>query len=131
MAETVKIQLFPEEKKITEPVIKKRTATTIKFDKKDHNFGVIKFGESRELTFEFTNTGKEDFMIDFVQGGCTCTIPLDWSRKPVPPGKKGFIKVKFDSNFAEVKNGYSSAVEIYGNVTDDLAMYFLSADIVK
>lgn len=123
--------MFPAKKKITEPETKKRAQTSIKFDKKDHNFGTIKFGESRELTIEFTNTGKEEFKIEFVQGGCTCTQPLDWSRKPVAPGKKGFVKLKFDSNFAEVRNGYSSAVEIYGNVVNDMAMYFLSADIVK
>ncbi len=131
MEAILKIQLFPPKKKITEPETKKRVLTSIKFDKKEHNFGAIKFGESRELTFEFTNTGKEDFKIDFVQGGCTCTEPLDWSRKPVQPGKKGFVKIKFDSNFAELKKGYSSAVEIYGNVKNDMELYFLSADIVK
>lgn len=91
----------------------------------------MKFGESRELTIEFTNTGKEDFKIDFVQGGCTCTQPLEWSRKAIAPGKKGFVKIKFDSSMAEIKKGYSSAIEIYGNVKDDMALFFLSADIVK
>jgi hypothetical protein len=83
------------------------------------------------LLIEFTNTGKEDFKIDFVQGGCTCTEPLDWTRKPIPSGKKGFVKIKFDSSKAEVKKGYSSGVEIYGNVKDDMLLYFLSADITN
>ena len=83
------------------------------------------------MTIEFTNTGKEEFKIDFVQGGCTCTIPQDWSRKPIAAGKKGFIKIKFDSNFADVKKGYSSAIEIYGNVKNDMELFFLVADIVK
>jgi hypothetical protein len=131
MEEILKTQLFPTKKKITEPDNKERVATSIKFDKSEHNFGTIKFGESRDLTIEFTNTGKEEFKIDFVQGGCTCTIPQDWSRKPIAAGKKGFVKIKFDSNFADVKKGYSSAIEIYGNVKNDMELFFLVADIVK
>lgn len=91
----------------------------------------MKFGETRELTIEFTNSGKEPLKIEFVQGGCTCTQPLEWSRKPIAPGKKGFVKVKFDSQFAKIEKGYSSAVEIYANVKGDMELYFLSADIVK
>jgi len=131
METTLRIRLFPPKKKISEPENKKRVITSIKFDKPEHKFGTIKFGDSRDLTIEFTNTGKEDFKIDFVQGGCTCTIPQDWSRKPVAPGKKGFVKIKFDSNFAEIKKDYSSAIEIYGNVKNDMDLFFLSADIVK
>jgi hypothetical protein len=56
---------------------------------------------------------------------------LDWTRKPIPSGKKGFVKIKFDSSKAEVKKGYSSGVEIYGNVKDDMLLYFLSADITN
>jgi hypothetical protein len=41
------------------------------------------------------------------------------------------VKIKFDSQFAEIKKGYSSAIEIYGNVKNDMELYFLSADIIK
>mgnify|MGYP002625533566 CR=1 FL=1 len=91
----------------------------------------MKFGDTKELTIEFTNTGKDDFKIEFVQGGCTCTQPLEWTRKPIPPGKKGFVKIKFDTQYAKIEKGYSSAIEIYGNVRNDMELYFLSADIVK
>ncbi len=84
-----------------------------------------------ERTVSFTNTGKENLKIEFVQGGCTCTIPLEYPRKPIAPGQKGVIKFKFDSSLADVKKGYSSSLEIYGNVKDDMLLYYINADIVE
>lgn|GEM_PF-4527172 len=93
--------------------------------------GELKFGELKEATIEFINTGTEDLKIEFVQGGCSCTEPTSWSRKAIAPGQKGYVKIKFDSSLADIKKGYESAVEIYGNVEDDLLLYYISADIVK
>lgn len=91
----------------------------------------MKHGTVLEKTICFTNTGKEDLKIEFVQGGCTCTEPLDYPRKAIKPGQKGCIKFKFDSGLADVKKGYSSSLEIYGNVKDDVLLYYLTADIVE
>lgn len=68
----------------------------IKFESEQHNFGVIKEdGGSLTHNFVFSNTGEEPIVITNVRSGCGCAIP-DWTRQPVRPGEKGFVKVVFD-----------------------------------
>jgi hypothetical protein len=45
--------------------------------------------------FEFTNTGNAPLQIQNVQPTCGCTTP-EWSKEPVKPGAKGFIKATFN-----------------------------------
>lgn len=45
--------------------------------------------------FEFTNTGNQPVTIGRVTASCGCTTP-DWTKTPVLPGKKGYIKVTYD-----------------------------------
>ncbi|MFA8432927.1 MAG: DUF1573 domain-containing protein [Marinifilaceae bacterium] len=69
---------------------------TMKFDSKEYDFGTFK-EETGKIThsFEFVNTGNQPIIINNVRSSCGCTSP-DWSRKPVAPGQKGFIKATFD-----------------------------------
>jgi len=101
------------------------------FSEATMKLGEIKFGDVKEYKLEFTNTGKNDFEIFHLQGGCICTEPIDWSRGKVKPGEKGFIKFKFDSNKASIQKAYYSSIEIYGNVKDDMILYEIEADVVK
>ena len=73
-----------------------RPKTKMKFKKMEHNFGRLKEGEKREHDFEFTNTGKEDLIIEDCKGSCGCTVP-EWPKEPIAPGAKGSIKVKYDT----------------------------------
>lgn len=66
----------------------------ITFDKQFHDFGLIKKEDRPEHTFEFTNTGEVDLIIDFATA-CECT-ELEWSRSPIAPGERGYIKAVFD-----------------------------------
>ena len=66
----------------------------------EHNFGRMKEGEQREYDFEFTNTGKEDLIIEDCKGSCGCTVP-EWPKDPIKPGQSAAIKVKFDSTKKE------------------------------
>ncbi|MBX3101945.1 MAG: DUF1573 domain-containing protein [Bacteroidetes bacterium] len=75
----------------------KQPITTVRFDQTLHDFGEIPEGQIATHRFEFTNTGKYPLQIGRVQPTCGCTTP-DWSKKPIPPGKKGYVEVKFDSN---------------------------------
>jgi hypothetical protein len=93
--------------------------------------GPLKFGEVKDYTVEFTNTGKNDFKIFHLQGGCTCTEPTEWTKTAIKPGEKGFIKFRFDSNKASVQKDYGSSLEIYGNVDGDLIIYDIEADVTK
>ncbi len=69
------------------------------FDKKLHDFGTIKTGDTPSITYNFTNTGNAPLDIDIVTG-CDCT-ELDWTRTTVAPGEKGFISAKYNSKKAE------------------------------
>lgn len=69
----------------------------IKFEKTVHDFGTIPQGGNGECEFVFTNTGKEPLVINNCMGSCGCTVP-QCPREPILPGKKGVIKVKYDTN---------------------------------
>lgn len=105
--------------------------TTLGFDNPVMKVGPVKFGESKEYTLEFTNTGKNDFKIFHLEGGCICTEPVDWTRGAVKPGEKGFIKFKFDSSKAKVDPAYASSLNIYGNVPDDMILYDIEANVTQ
>ena len=92
--------------------------------------GPIKYGEVKDYTLEFTNTGKHDFKIFHLEGGCDCTEPIDWSRGAIVPGKKGFITFRFNSKKAKVDPSYASSLNIYGNLEGDLVIYDIEAQVV-
>ena len=69
----------------------------LKFDKKEHDFGVIQEGDIVETVFVFTNSGKSELIISSAKGSCGCTVP-QWPKEPIMPGDKGQIKVKFNSD---------------------------------
>jgi len=68
----------------------------IVFDKKIHNFGTIQEeGGKVSCSFSFVNQGGEPLVINRVNATCGCTTPA-WTRKPVQPGGKGFVRATFD-----------------------------------
>lgn len=70
--------------------------TTIQFDSNEFNFNQAKEGDVLEHTFNFTNTGEHPLFIYDVKVSCGCTIP-NWNREAILPGKKGEIKVIFNT----------------------------------
>lgn len=79
----------------------------MKFDSTEFNFDTIQSGDIVEHTFTFQNTGKYPLFIHQVFASCGCTT-MEYSNDTIPPGGKGFIKVKFDSNnkFGQVKKHF-------------------------
>ncbi|MEG1555301.1 MAG: DUF1573 domain-containing protein [Bacteroidales bacterium] len=75
-------------KKVKEP--------EITFEKTVHDYGQILKGDNGECTFEFKNTGKADLILTNCRSSCGCTIP-EWPKEPIAPGKKGVIKVKYNT----------------------------------
>ena len=68
----------------------------IKFEKTVHDFGTIQEnGGEVTISFEFTNTGDAPLIINAVQVSCGCTS-RDWTREPISPKGKGFIKVSYN-----------------------------------
>ncbi|MBS3807233.1 MAG: DUF1573 domain-containing protein, partial [Bacteroidales bacterium] len=68
----------------------------IVFDQKIHNFGTIREdGGKVTHSFTFVNQGGEPLIINRVKANCGCTTPA-WTREPVKPGGKGFVRATFD-----------------------------------
>jgi len=70
-------------------------APEITFSETTHDFGKIPFKGLAECEFTFTNTGKEPLIIQQCSATCGCTVPTCPSDKPIKPGEKGTIKVKY------------------------------------
>lgn len=90
--------------------------------------GSIKFGETKEFSFEFTNTGKEEFVVENIAGSCSCTEIVDF-KKRVKAGEKGYVKVKFYSEKAKVQDAYPSGIEIFANTPDPLTLQPFTIDV--
>lgn len=88
-----------QDAKTTAPASAEQPASLadIKFEKTVHDFGTIPQGGNGECEFIFTNTGKEPLVINNCMGSCGCTVP-QCPKEPILPGKKGVIKVKYDTN---------------------------------
>lgn len=71
-------------------------APDIKFVKLVHDYGTIVKEADGNCEFEFQNTGKEPLVLSDVRSSCGCTVP-QWTREPILPGKKGTIKVHYDT----------------------------------
>jgi hypothetical protein len=71
-----------------------------KFEFSDNNdtydFGTAIDGAKVEHTYEFTNVGNAPIQIFKAEAGCSCTT-VDWTKTPVLPGKKGTVKVVFNT----------------------------------
>lgn len=99
----------------------------IRFEEKVHDFGNIKEVDGPvAYDFVFVNEGKAPILIKNVESSCGCTSP-EWSKQPVLPGKKGFVKATFDpkdrpSHFDKTITVFSNArpavveLKIKGNV---------------
>lgn len=75
---------------------------TMDFDQPVVYLGKITEGDSISYTFHFKNKGNLPLKIISVNASCGCTTPK-WSQDLIQPGKKGFIKVKFNSAGKEGK----------------------------
>jgi len=68
----------------------------LKFVEQNHDFGLIKEVDGpAEVQFDFTNTGQVPVKITNVRASCGCTTS-GWTREPVMPGAKGFIKAVYN-----------------------------------
>ncbi|KAF0153506.1 MAG: hypothetical protein FD143_38 [Ignavibacteria bacterium] len=61
-----------------------------------HDFGTVVEGQVVSTSFEITNTGSADLMINNVQASCGCTAAQP-DKRTLKPGEKTSIKVEFDS----------------------------------
>lgn len=65
--------------------------------------------------FYYENTGSSDLVLYNVFSSCGCTIP-QWDKKPLPPGKKGVIKVIYHSGNP---GSFQKTIVVKSNATND------------
>jgi len=96
-------------------------APEITFEETVHDFGTVPLKGLAECEFKFTNTGKEPLIIQQCQSTCGCTVPTCPNDKPIKPGEKGTIKVKFtntsypgpfNKQFTVISNAKNSPVRL-------------------
>ena len=64
------------------------------FTKLEHDFGAMSDTETRECTFEFTNTGESNLKITKLTAACACTDTV-MEKWDYLPGESGTIKTTF------------------------------------
>jgi len=100
----------------------------ISFESTGHDFEKVYEGEKIGWFFQFENTGGNDLVITNATASCGCTVP-EYDKKPVPPGKKGGIKVIFDTSGREGLQ--VKTVRIESNAKTRLTKLTLRAEVVK
>lgn len=87
----------------------------IQFEQRDHDFGTIKEVDgAASFDFVFYNRGKSPIIIKNVESSCGCTSP-EWSKQPVVPGQKGYIRATFDPK--DRPGHFDKTVTVYSNAT--------------
>ncbi len=85
----------------------------IHFETRIHDFGTIQeVNGPVAYDFEFINQGNTPILIKNVESSCGCTSP-EWTKQPVLPGKKGFVKATFSP---KDRPGYfDKTITVYSN----------------
>jgi hypothetical protein len=96
------------------------------WDNTAHDFGKIKQGTPVTHEFKFTNTGKTPLVITNVQASCGCTTP-DWSKEPVMPGGKGFIKATYN---AASTGGFNKTVTVTANIETGFVQLTIKGEVI-
>ncbi len=97
----------------------------VKFEKETHDFGSIPQGTPATYTFTFENTGKTPLIITNASASCGCTTP-DWSKEPIKPGKKGFVKATYN---AAAPGPFTKSVTVMSNATNSTIILYLKGDV--
>jgi len=67
------------------------------FENETIDYGNIPHNADGQREFVFTNSGNKPLVIENTQGSCGCTVPSK-PEKPIQPGEKGSIGVKYDTS---------------------------------
>jgi hypothetical protein len=67
------------------------------FENETIDYGTIQQNADGKREFVLTNNGTQPLVIESTQGSCGCTVPTK-PEKPIQPGEKAVIGVKYDTN---------------------------------
>lgn len=104
------------------------TLGAFQFTEMEFDFGTINEGKVVEKIFNFTNNGQAPLVISNITATCGCTSP-EWTKTPVQPGEKGFVKVVFDS---KAKSGAQNpTVTIQANTNPSVTKLSLKGTVTS
>lgn len=69
------------------------------FENETIDYGTVPANSDGKREFVFVNNGTKPLIIESTQGSCGCTVPTK-PEKPIQPGEKGVIGVKYDTSRA-------------------------------
>ncbi len=100
----------------------------ISFDTETFSFGKIEEIKGAVThVYNFTNTGSEPLVLQNVQPSCGCTTP-EWSKKPVVPGGKGFIKATFDP--AGRPGSFAKSITVVSNAVNSPVVLKFTGEVI-
>lgn len=100
----------------------------ITFNEEVHNFGKIAEEKGPVTTeFTFTNTGAQPLIIQNVRASCGCTSP-DWTKDPVLPGKKGFVKATFNPKGRP--GPFNKSITVTSNAENSKVVLIIKGEVI-
>ncbi len=102
--------------------------TTMKVDPV-YNIGKVALGEVVSANFTVENTGDKPLILGEVTPTCGCTVG-DWTKDPIAPGEKGFIKATVNTkgfSFGPATKG----VNVIANTSPALTKLVVKLNVIK
>ena len=100
---------------------------TMSFDKLQHDFGNIEETNGPvTCEFVFTNTGSIPLIINRVVASCGCTSP-DWSKQPIVPGGKGYVKATYNPRNRPGK--FNKSISVFSNAETPTVVLRILGDV--
>lgn len=100
----------------------------IRFEKALYDFGKIQEADGAvSYEFVFTNEGKAPLVIARIETSCACTKAA-FSKKPVPPGKEGRIKVTYDPK--KQAGTFYKAIQVFSDSADPRLIVTIRGEVV-
>ena len=104
-------------------------APEITFEETEHDFGKVLKNGVAEVEFKFTNTGKEPLVIQNCSASCGCTAPTCPTEKPIKPGEKGLVKVRY--NNTSIVGTFSKYATVTTNAKNSVVRLTIKGEIVE
>ena len=103
------------------------STTSIEWKKTSLDLGEVKKGETKELTFEFTNNGDQAVRILEAKGSCGCTV-VDYNKDEILPGESATIAANFKSSKVGM---FKKTVRVKTTASENFTTLHFSGEVVE
>ncbi|MEY4875023.1 MAG: hypothetical protein RL708_172 [Bacteroidota bacterium] len=114
--------------KISSNMKLKKDSAVFQFAITTKDFGLMREGYEAVQIFEFVNIGNAPLIIENVETECSCTIS-EFSKQPVIPNTKGFVKVIYKS--AGNSGSMNKSITIFSNATEKEKKLFIKGKVIS